>query len=134
MGPASQRARILTDPTYHVQRCPFRVWSQKDRSAHLSLVHTPTSFDRDAEVQHSCTSHQSMVEVFVPTSSRFPLGKSEEKCTPAETRTPKFRLGGREFLLYLLNERPLERRAQTELQLILEILEILELILELILP
>ena len=42
-----------------------------------------------------------MVELFVLTSSRFPLRKPEEKFTPAETRTHKFRLGGR--VLYPLD-------------------------------
>ena len=41
------------------------------------------------------TPRQPIVELFVLTSSRFPLRKSEEKSTPAETRTHKFRLSGR---------------------------------------
>ena len=36
-----------------------------------------------------------MVELFVLASSRFPLRKPEEKITPAESRTHKFRLSGR---------------------------------------
>ena len=41
------------------------------------------------------TPRQPMIEVFVLASSRFPLRKSEEKITPADTRTHKFRLSGR---------------------------------------
>ena len=41
-----------------------------------------------------------MVELFVLTSSRFPLRKPEEKFTSAESRTHEFRLSGR--MLYPL--------------------------------
>ena len=46
------------------------------------------------------THRQPMVELFVLASSRFLLQKSEEKFTPAESRTHKFRRSGR--MLYPL--------------------------------
>ena len=52
------------------------------------------------QVQPSYTSSTLAVEVFVLTSSRFPLRKPEEKFTPVESRPHKFRLSG--HMLYPL--------------------------------
>ena len=67
-------------------------------STHLSPVH---AYEFLSRCRFSTpTPRQPMVELFVLTSSRFPLRKSEEKFTPAESRTHKFRLSGR--MLYPL--------------------------------
>ena len=58
---------------------------------YLSPIH---AYEFLSQYRSSTTStpRQPMVEFLVFTSSRFPLQKSEEKFTPAETRTLKFRL------------------------------------------
>ena len=87
---ANQRATTLPIP---------RVVS---RDLPISPRFMPTSFYRDAGSALPIP-RQPMVELFVLTSSRFPLRKSELKITPAETRTHKFRLSGRK--LYPLGHR-----------------------------
>ena len=68
---------------------------------YLSLVH---AYEFLSQYRSSTTStpRQPMVEFLVFTSSRFPLQKSEEKFTPAETRTPKFRLSGHMLTHYTI--------------------------------
>ena len=62
-------------------------------STHLSPVH---AYEFLSRCRFSTpTPRQPMIEVFVLASSRFPLRKSEEKFTSAESRTLKFRLSGR---------------------------------------
>ena len=82
---ANQRATTLPIP---------RVVT-RDLSTHLSPVHV---YDILSQCRFSTpTPRQLMVELFVCASSRFPLRKSEEKLTPIETRTHKFRLHGRKL-------------------------------------
>ena len=79
-------------PINEIQRCPSRVWSRGDLLIHLSPVH---AYELLSRCRFSTpTPRLSMVELFVSTSSRYPLRKSQEKCTPAETRTHTFRLAG----------------------------------------
>ena len=62
-------------------------------STHLSPVH---AYEFMSRCRFSTpTPRQLMVELFVLASSRIPLRKPEEKFTPAESRTHKFRLSGR---------------------------------------
>ena len=71
------------------------------RSTHLSPIH---AYEFLSRCRFSTpTPRQPMVELFVLASSRFPYQKSEEKITPAESRTHKFRLSGR--MLYPLDHR-----------------------------
>ena len=70
----------------------------------ISLRFTPTTFYRDAGTS-ILTPRQLMVELFLLTSSRFPLRKLKEKYTLAEIRTLRFRLGD-----HTLYPPPLERR------------------------
>ena len=65
-----------------------------------AIIFTPTSFYRPYEFLSRCsystpTPHQPMIKFFQLMSSRFPLRKPEKKCTPAESRTHKFRLSRR---------------------------------------
>ena len=61
-------------------------------STHLSPVH---AYEFLSRCRFSTpTPRQPIVELLVLTSSHFPLQRAEEKCTPAETRTHKFRLSG----------------------------------------
>ena len=68
---------------------------------YLSPVH---AYEVLSQYRSSTTStpRQPMVEFLVFTSSRFPLQKSEEKFTPAETRTLKFRLSGHMLTHYTI--------------------------------
>ena len=80
-------------PINELQRCPSRVWSQGIYLPISPRVHAYEFLSRSRF--STPTPPQPMVELFVLTSSRFPLRKPEEKFTLAETRTPKFRLSGR---------------------------------------
>ena len=92
MGSANRRATTLAIP---------RVVS---RDLPISPRFTPTSFYRDAgSALLHLVNYYVMVELFVLTSSPFPLRKSEEKCTPAEIRFHELRLGER--MLYPLDHR-----------------------------
>ena len=65
----------------------------RDLSTQLSPIH---AYEFLSRCRFSTpTPRQPMVELFVLASSRFPLRKPEEKLTPAESRTHKFRLSGR---------------------------------------
>ena len=82
---ANQRATTLPIPRVVTRDLP------------ISPLFTPTIA---MQVQHSYTPRQPKVELFVLPSLRFTLRKPEEKFTPAESRTHKFRLSGR--MLYPL--------------------------------
>ena len=82
-----------------LQRCPSRVWSQGIYLP-ISPRFTPTSFCRDADSALLYLVNQ-LLNFFVLTSPRFPLQKLEKNYTPPETRTLKFRFGGR--MLYPLD-------------------------------
>ena len=58
-------------------------------SIHLSPVH---AYEFVSRCRFSTPTPRLMIELFVLTSSHFPLRKSEYSYTPAETRTHKFRL------------------------------------------
>ena len=86
---ADQRATTLPIP---------RVVS-RDLPTRLSPVH---AYESSSRCRFSATTpRQLMIELFVLMSSPIPLRKSEKQCTPAETRTHKFRLSGR--MLYPLD-------------------------------
>ena len=79
-------------PINELQRCPSRVWSEGIYT-HLSPVH---AYEFLSRCRYSIPKpRQPMVELFVLASSCFPPRKSEDKSTPAESRTLKFRLSGR---------------------------------------
>ena len=77
-------------PINELQRCPSRVWSQ---GIDPSLAGSRLRVFIAMHVQHSAP-RQLMIKFFLLILSRFPLRKSEEKCTSAETRIPNFRLSG----------------------------------------
>ena len=87
------------EPINEVQRCPSRVWIQ---GVYPSLSGSPLRVLSQCRFS-TPTPRQPMVELFVFTSARFPLWKSEEKCTSTESRTHEFRLRGRK--LYPLDHR-----------------------------
>ena len=50
------------------------------------IDHISIADERDIDSEVTPTPRQPMIELFVLTSSRFLLRKSEEKCTPVESR------------------------------------------------
>ena len=78
-------------PINELQRCPSRVWAQ---GIYSSLPGSRLRAFIAMQVLSTSTPRQPMVELYVLTSSRFPLRKQEEKCSPAESRTPNSDLVG----------------------------------------